>query len=170
MLQTATTMLLARLLSPEDFGLLGMAVVLTVFLGQFRDAGLSAATIQRLEVTQEQISTLFWINVAVGAALAAITAILAPVVVAFYSEPRLYWITVVSGVAFVFGGLTAQHQALIMREMRFVTLASIDVLSLTISSLAGVVMALLGWRYWALVNMVVVGSIVGAAGVWLANP
>ena len=85
-LQTATTMLLVRLLSPEDFGLLGMAAVLTVFLGQFRDGGLSAATIQRLEVTQEQISTLFWINVAVGGALAAFTAVLAPVVVAFYGE------------------------------------------------------------------------------------
>src|SRR5262245_42234921 len=52
-LQTATTMLLARLLSAEDFGLQGMAVVLTGFLGQFRDAGLSAATIQRLEVSHE---------------------------------------------------------------------------------------------------------------------
>ena len=169
-LQTATMMLLARLLSAEDFGLQGMAVVLTGFLGLFRDAGLGAATIQRLEVTQEQISTLFWINVAVGAALATFTAALAPVLVAFYGEPRLYWITVVLGVAFVFSGLAAQHQALILREMRFVTLAKIEVLSLTISSAAGVVMALLGWRYWALVSMAVVGSIVSAAGAWLAIP
>src|SRR5215831_20099023 len=96
-LQTATTMLLARLLSAEDFGLQGMAVVLTGFLGQFRDAGLSAATIQRLEVTPEQISTLFWINVAVGVALATLSAVLAPVLAAFYGEPRLYWIIVVLG-------------------------------------------------------------------------
>jgi O-antigen/teichoic acid export membrane protein len=169
-LQMATMMLLARLLSAEDFGLLGMALVLTGFLGLFKDAGLSAATIQRLEVTKEQISTLFWINGAVGGALAAFTAVLAPVVVTFYGEPRLYWITIVLGVAFVFSGLAAQHQALILREMRFVTLAKIEVLSLAISSAAGVVMALLGWRYWALVSMTVVGSIVGAAGAWLANP
>jgi O-antigen/teichoic acid export membrane protein/chemotaxis methyl-accepting protein methylase len=169
-LQIATMVLLARLLSAEDFGLQGMAVVLTGFLGLFKDAGLSAATIQRLEVTQAQISTLFWINVVVGAALATFTAVLAPVLVAFYGEPRLYWITVVLGVAFVFSGLGAQHQALIVREMRFVTLAKIELLSLTISSAAGVVMALFGWRYWALVSMVVVGSIVSAAGAWLANP
>jgi O-antigen/teichoic acid export membrane protein len=169
-LQMATTMLLARLLSAEDFGLLGMALVLTGFLGLFKDAGLSAATIQRLEVTKEQISTLFWINGAVGGALATFTAVLAPVVVTFYGEPRLYWITIVLGVAFVFSGLAAQHQALILREMRFVTLAKIEVLSLAISSAAGVVMALLGWHYWALVSMTVVGSIVGAAGAWLANP
>ena len=169
-LQTATMMLLARLLSAEDFGLLGMAMVLTGFVGLFKDAGLSAATIQRLEVTQEQISTLFWINGVVGGALATFTAVLAPVVVAFYGEPRLYWITVVLGVAFVFGGLAAQHQALLSREMRFVTLAKIEVLSFTISSAAGVVMAWLGWRYWALVSITVVGSIVSAAGAWLANP
>jgi O-antigen/teichoic acid export membrane protein len=169
-LQTATTMLLARLLSVEDFGLLGMAAVLTGFLAWFKDAGLSAATIQRVEVTQEQISTLFWINVAVGGALATFTAVLAPVVVAFYGEPQLYWITVVLGVTFVFGGLAAQHQALLLREMRFVTLAKIEVISLSISSAAGIVMALFNWHYWALVSMAVVGSIVSAAGAWLANP
>ena len=170
LLQTATIMLLARLLSAEDFGLQGMAAVLTGFLGLFKDAGLGGATIQRLEVTHEQISTLFWINVVVGAALATFTAILAPVLVWFYDEPRLYWITVVSGLAFVFGGLAAQHGALILREMRFVTLATIDLLSLTISSAVGVVMALLGWRYWSLVGMAVVGPISSAAGVWLAVP
>ena len=170
LLQMATMMLLARLLSAEDFGLQGMVAASTGFLWYLKDAGLGTATIQRLEVTEEQISTLFWINVAVGVALAAFAAALAPVLVAFYGEPRLYWMTVVSGVAFVFSGLAAQHQALIMREMRFVTLVKIEVLSLTISSTAGVVMALLGWHYWALVGMAVVGSIVSAAGVWLAVP
>jgi O-antigen/teichoic acid export membrane protein len=165
-----TTVVLARLLSAEDFGLLGMAVVLTGFLGLFKDAGLGAATIQRLEVTQEQISTLFWINGTVGGVLATLTAVLAPVVVAFYGEPKLYWVTIVLGGTFVFSGLAAQHQALILREMRFVTLAKIEVLSLTISSAAGVAMALLGWRYWALVAMTLVGSIVSATGAWLANP
>src|SRR5215831_9352215 len=67
--QTATTMVLARLLSPEDFGLQGMVVVVTGFLGLFRDAGLGMATVQRLEVTHEQTSTLLWINVGVGVAL-----------------------------------------------------------------------------------------------------
>ena len=163
-------MLLARLLSAEDFGLQGMVAVLIGFLGLFRGTGLGAATVQRLEVTHEQVSTLFWINVAIGATLAASTVVLAPILVGFYGEPRLYWITIVSGVAFVFNGLTAQHQALILREMRFVTLANIDLLSLTISSAAGVVMALFGWRYWSLVGMTVVASIVTTACAWLAAP
>jgi O-antigen/teichoic acid export membrane protein len=169
-LQTATMMLLARLLSAEDFGLQGMVLVLTVFLGFFREAGLGQATVQRPEVTHEQISTLFWINVVVGVTLATATAVLAPVLVGFYGESRLYWMAVISGVAFIFNGLTTQHQALILREMRFVTLAKIDLLSLTISSAVGVVMALFGWGYWSLVGIPVVASIVSAAGAWLAVP
>jgi O-antigen/teichoic acid export membrane protein len=169
-LQTGTLMLLARLLTPDDFGLTGMAATLTGFLGLFRDAGLSAATVQRREVTHEQVSTLFWLNFAVGAGLAASTVLLAPALVRFYGEPRLYWIVVVTGAAFLFNGLMAQHGALISREMRFATQARIDLTALAASSAVGVVMAFLGWGYWSLVWMGVVGSIVSATGVWLAVP
>ena len=173
--QTATVMILARLLSPEDFGLQGMVVAVTGFLGLFRDAGLGMATIQRLEVTHQQISTLFWINAALGAILAILCAALAPVLVAFYHEPRLYWIAVVSGTTFLFNGLAAQHGALLQRGMRFVTQAKIDVLSLAVGSGTGVVMALLGCRYWSLVGMALVNSMVGAAAVllvvgWVPGP
>lgn len=166
--QTATTMVLARLLSPEDFGLQGMVVVVIGFLGLFRDAGLGMATVQRVEVTHEQTSTLFWINVAVGAMLAAVCAALAPALVAFYHEPRLYWVAVVSGATFIFNGLAAQHGALLQRGMRFVTQAKIELLSLTVGAGTGVVMALLGCRYWSLVGMAIANSIVAAAALLLA--
>jgi O-antigen/teichoic acid export membrane protein/SAM-dependent methyltransferase len=169
-LQTATMMVLARVLSPNDFGLQGMVAVVTGFLALFGDAGLGIATVQRLELTHEQASTLFWINVAVGAMLAMLCAALAPLLVGFYQEPRLYWIAVVSGTTFLFNGLTVQHGALLQRAMRFVTLAKINVLSLAASSATGVVMALLGCRYWSLVGMMMASSIVGAAAVWLAVP
>lgn len=169
-LQIGTVMVLARLLSPDDFGLTGMAATLTGFLGLFRDGGLGTATVQRHTVTHEQLSTLFWINVAIGAGLAALTIALAPALVRFYGEPRLFWIVIISGVAFVFNGLLTQHGALMSREMRFATQAQIDLTSLAISSAVGVVMAFLGWRYWSLVAMGVVGPIVSAAGVWVAVP
>src|SRR5206468_5356005 len=102
--QTATTMVLARLLSPEDFGLQGMVLVVIGFLGLFRDAGLGMATVQRLEVTHEQTSTLFWINVAVGAILAALCAALAPLRASFSHEPRLYWGVAFSGAMLLFNG------------------------------------------------------------------
>lgn len=175
LLQTGSLILLARLLSPDDFGLTGMAATLTGFLGLFKDAGLSAATIQRLEVTHDQISTLFWINLAIGAGLAASTTLLAPALVRFYGDPRLYWITIITGAAFLFNGLAAQHGALIAREMRFATQARIDLTALAASSAVGVTMAFLGWRYWSLVGMGLVSSIVAAAGVltavsWVPGP
>ena len=168
--QTATTMALARLLSAEDFGLQGMVVALTGLLALFREGGLGTATVQRLEVTQEQTSTLFWINVGVGTALAALCVGLAPVMVAFYHEPRLYWIVVASGAGFLLSGLSVQHGALLARGMRFVAMAKVNVLSLAGGSAVGVVMALLGCRYWSLVGMSLAGSAITAAGVWLCVP
>ena len=169
-IQTGATMVLARLLSPEDFGLQGMVVVIIGFLGIFQTAGLGMATVQRPEVTHEQTSTLFWINVAVGAILTTLCALSAPLLVAFYHEPRLYWVGVVSGTTFIFSGLSAQHGALLGRAMRFQTQAKIGVLSLAVGSGTGVVMALFGCRYWSLVGMALTTSIVGSIAVWLAVP
>src|SRR5262245_24248062 len=169
-LQTATIMVLARVLSPNDFGLQGMVAVVTGFLALFGDAGLRMARVQRLELTHAQASSLFCGNVAVGAILAMLCAAFAPLLVGFYQEPRLYWIAVISGATFLFNGLAVQHGALLQRAMRFVTLAKINVLSLAASSATGVVMALLGCRYWSLVGMMIASSVVGAAAVWLAVP
>src|SRR6516162_11174282 len=169
-IQTATTMVLARLLSPQDFGVQGMVLALTGFLMLFQDAGLGMATVQRLEVTHEQTSTLFWINVLFGTILAAFCVASAPLLVAFYHEPRVYWMAVVSGATFVFTGLAAQHGALLTRSMQFVTQAKIGVVSLLAGSVTGIVMAFLGCGYWSLVGMATATSIVGAAAVWLAVP
>src|SRR5580765_7835117 len=86
-------MVLARLLGPKDFGLVGMVTAFTGVLTLFRDFGLSAAAIQRANVTEEQVSTLFWINVFVGALLALLTLAMAPLIAAFYHEPRLVGVT-----------------------------------------------------------------------------
>ena len=169
-IQTGTVMLLARLLSPEDFGLAGMAGTFIAFLGLFRDAGLGSATVQSPEVTHEQLSTLFWINVAVGAGLAALAIALAPALVWFYHEPRLFWVAAVMASSFLFTGLMAQHGALITREMRFLTQAKIDLTSFAVSSATGVVMAFLGFRYWSLVGMAFASNVVSIGGVWLAIP
>lgn len=169
-LQMGSTMILARLLSKEDFGLQGMVFAVTGVLALFKDAGLSAATVQRDTVTHEQISTLFWINVLVGVALTGLAAVLAPALVAFYHEPRLFWVTIASAAVFLLNGIGAQHAALLQRGMRYVTMAKIDVLSLAVSSAVGVGMAAYGFGYWALVGMVVSGTLVSTIGAWIAVP
>jgi O-antigen/teichoic acid export membrane protein len=167
-LQTGTAMVLARLLSPEDFGLQGMAFAMSGFLGLFTEAGLGIASVQRQDLTHEQASTMFWINVAVGVGLATAAAAMAPVLVVFFKEPRLLSITVVSAAAFLFNGLAVQHRALLNRAMRFVTVAKIELLAFAISAGIGMSMAALGYGYWALVGMAVSNPLAAAAAFWMA--
>src|ERR1700719_3705611 len=84
LLRVVSLMVLARLLGPKDFGLVGMVTAFTGVLSLFRDFGLSSAAIQRANVTEEQMSTLFWINILVGAVLGLIAVALAPAIAAFY--------------------------------------------------------------------------------------
>jgi O-antigen/teichoic acid export membrane protein len=174
-LRTGSMVIMARLLTPKDFGLVGMVAAVTGFLGLFRDLGLSMATIQRSSVTREQTSTLFWINLAAGGILTLLCACLGPVLAAFYGEPRLLWITASLGTSFLFNGASAQHRAMLQREMRFKALAIIDIASMLLSLITGVVMALAGAGFWALVGAAVTiqaGSAVGAWCVtgWLPGP
>ena len=169
-LRTASMMALARLLTPEDFGLQGMVLVMTGFLALFRGAGLSTVTVQRGTVSHDQVSTLFWINVAMGVTLATVLTLASPAIAAFYRDPRLTPICAVSALAFVFHGFSIQHYALLQRQMRFVTLAVIELAAVTIGVAVGVGMALLTFRYWALVGMAVVTPLVTAIGCWASLP
>src|SRR3974377_928458 len=92
-LRVGSLMILARLLGPKDFGLVGMVTAFTGVLGLFRDFGLSSAAIQRANVTDEQVSTLFWVNLLAGTLLGCVSIGLAPVIAAFYHEPRLSAVT-----------------------------------------------------------------------------
>lgn len=148
-----STAILARLLTPADFGLIAMVTAVTGFVEMFKDAGLSIATVQREQISHEQVSTLFWINVALSALLMLLTAALAPAVAWFYGEPRLVWITIALACTFLFGGLAVQHQALLQRQMRFTALAVIQVASIGAGVVAAIVAALAGLEYWSLVVM-----------------
>jgi PST family polysaccharide transporter len=169
LLRMGSLMVLARLLNPLDFGLLGMVTAFTGVLSLFRDFGLSAAVIHRATVTEEQSSTLFWINILVGAILTSVAALLAPVVATFYHEPRLFWVTIVVAVGFLLNGAGVQHSALLQRQMRFTILAWIDVASLIASTVVAIGVAKAGYGYWALVAMTVCLPFTGSIGLWLAS-
>jgi O-antigen/teichoic acid export membrane protein len=168
-LRIGSMVVLARLLDPHDFGVVGMVTACTGFLGLFRDAGLSMATIQRVSVSRAQISTLFWINVLVGVILSVLCAAMAPILTHFYNEPRLLWVTIVIGGGFLFNGATAQHRAILQRNMRFAVLTLVDILALIFSLAVGVAMAMTGFGYWALVGMTVALPAASLVGVWVAS-
>jgi O-antigen/teichoic acid export membrane protein len=166
-LQIGSTMVLARLLTPVDFGLIAMVTAVTGFVAMFKDAGLSMATVQREDVTQAQVSTLFWINVALSAGVMLVVAALSPLLAYIYSEPRLVWITLALAGTFVFSGLTVQHQALLRRQMRFKHLAYVEIYSLVAGVAVAVFMASRGYGYWSLVGMHFGTAIVNCALVWM---
>lgn len=166
-LQLGSTAVLARLLSPADFGLVAMVTAVTGFAAMFKDAGLSMATVQRENVTHDQVSTLFWINVALSAVLMCLVALLAPAIAWFYGEPRLTAITLALAGTFIFGGLTVQHQALLQRQMRFTSLSAIGVISFAASVAAAIVAAIYGLGYWSIVIMTATAAAVNAALVWV---
>jgi PST family polysaccharide transporter len=168
--QMGSTLVLARLLSPTDFGLLGMVVAFTGVLNLFRDAGLSVAAVQRQELTHEDASTLFWINVLIGVFLAIVAAMASPFLVSFYREPRLLFVTIACATTFVVNGLTVQHRALLTREMRFATLAKINILALVAGAIVGITLAVSGYGYWALVGTTVTHPLVTVIGVWITMP
>jgi O-antigen/teichoic acid export membrane protein len=160
---------LARLLSPGDFGIVGMVTAFTGILNLLKDFGLSAATVQRLEVTDEQISTLFWFNIVFGGVLASLLMGSAPLVVRFYHEPRLLSVTIVLATAFIFNAAGVQHSALLQRQMRFTALAAVDIVSLVVSTTVGISMAALGFKYWALVAAAVSLPLVATVCLWLTT-
>lgn len=167
LIRAGSLVVLARLLEPEDFGLVGMATAVIGVFSLFKNAGLWMVTVQRETITDEQISTLFWINLSVGALLVILSLVIAPILVSFYHEPRLWEITVALGIGFLFSGAGVQHSAILQRRMAFGVISMVDILSLIISSAMGIAIAMRGHGYWALVSVPVITPAVSTVGFWL---
>ena len=142
---------LGRLLNPSDYGLIGMVSVIIGFVVLFKDMGLSMATVQQEKINHQQVSTLFWINMFISCVTASITVILAPFIAWFYGEPLLLYITLATAPGQIVSALIIQHQALLRRQMKFGTLAAIDITSQIASISLAIFMAYKGCGYWSLI-------------------
>jgi O-antigen/teichoic acid export membrane protein len=168
-LLVGSTMILARLLRPEDFGLVAMVTAFTGFANTFRDFGLSSATIQREDLRHEQVSRLFRVNLGISALLAVIIAAAAPVIAWFYGQPVLVGITLALATSSLLDGLGIQHGAMIRRQMRFGVLAAIDLGAAAAGATAALLLAWAGAGYWALVAQQLVTFGTRTALQWLAS-
>lgn len=149
--QLASTVVLARLLAPGDYGVLAMVAVL-IGLGELlRDAGLSFATVQAREVSDAQQSNLFWLNLAVAAVLAVATCVAAPWLARFYSEPRVVPVCEALAITFLINGASAQYGTRLNRAMAFGRMAQVDIAGMVISAALAIAMAMHGFGLWALV-------------------
>jgi PST family polysaccharide transporter len=155
----SSTILLARLLSPLEFGAIAMVTALTGFAGLFRDLGLSAAAVQKKDLTNAQQSNLFWLNLAMGLILTLVVASASPLVGMFYGRPELMLLCLVSSLNFLIGSLTTQHSASMIRNMQFGRQATAMIGGNVLGLIATILMALKGMSYWSLVWGGMLGSI-----------
>lgn len=165
------TAIMSRLILPEQAGLVGMVTVFTGVISMFSDMGLSAATIQKGQVNHQQVSAMFWLNLVAGAILALITAAASPLIAMFYGEPRLTGIGMGVALCFFFGGLAVQHKAILRRQMRFSTIATVDIVTSMVGNVAAVIAAILlpaDQKYWALVINWIAQTPVDIIGIWIA--
>jgi PST family polysaccharide transporter len=166
-LQLVATVVLARLLTPEDFGLVAIVTVIMSFAPSLIDFGLGDATAQRNKITPSQISTLFWLSSGIGLTAAVFLAACSPLIAWIYREPRLEVIALCYSITFVLFGVSTQHLALLRRTMQFARIAKIQLLSTLVGVAVGFAVAICGYGYWALVSRPLATSLCVAIGAWL---
>jgi PST family polysaccharide transporter len=143
--------ILTRLLTPSDFGLIAEIVVFTNFAALFSNLGLTYAIIQRKEVSKKILSSTFWVNLGLGVVLTVGLIILSPLIAAFYGQPMLVPLITVLSFSFVISSLSSIQSTLFAKELRFKILALVSIVSLVCSGVIAIVLALRGYGVWALV-------------------
>jgi len=165
----ATTVVLARLLSPDDFGLIGMATVFTGLATIVNDVGVSGALVQRREISESHLSSMFWLNLIVGLSLCGLTLLLAPLIADFFGSPALTGVLRVLSLLFVAGALGIVQQSLLIRAMNFRRLGLIETAAVMLAGLVAIAMAASGWGVWSLVLQLVLMPTFTTIGLWLRS-
>ncbi len=166
--QMGSVVILSRLLSPSDFGLLAMAGPVLAFAALFQDMGLSQALVQKSSITSEEVNSIFWINVTLNGAITIALALLGPLVGIFYQDARAGVLTSAMSIAILVSGIGAAFNAVLTRRMAFGILAMIDASAAVAALATSIVWALIAPSYWALYAGSLVGAAIPTVGAWAA--
>ena len=161
--------ILARLLAPNDFGLVALANVFLAFMWLFLEQGFSQAIIQRQELEPEHLNTAFWINLAVGVAIAAIGVAVAGPVANAFGEPALTPILRCFSGLLVFSALGQVQHSILERQFEYKALATRQLIGTFTGGVVGISLALLGFGVWSLVMQQAVNSVVGTITLWVCS-
>lgn len=145
------TVILARFLSPADFGLMAMVTLVIGFAQMYTDLGISAAIIHRQHTTREALSSLYWLNLFAGLGVCVVVLLCSPLISIFFSELRLVPLLKVVALVFVVASLGSQFEILLQKELAFGVLARTDILASVGNTVVAVVGAVYGFGVWALV-------------------
>jgi O-antigen/teichoic acid export membrane protein len=145
------TTILARMLEPKDFGLIGMATVVTGIVGLFGNFGLGAALVQKKDVTHEDLCTAFWANMAAGGALAVVCVLISPLAMVFFKEKAVQWILICLAFNFVISAVASVHSMIIYKRLQMRSLAIRDIGGRVIRVGVMIIAAFCGLRFWSIV-------------------
>jgi len=165
----AIGIILARLLSPEEFGLIGMLTVFLAVAGTFTDAGFTQALIRKQDCTDTDFSTVFYFNLGTGVCLYGLLFIFAPYVAAFYEEPELTSLLRVLGCLVIINSFTIIQRTILTKRVDFKLQAKISVITTILSGILGIYMAFKGFGVWSLVAKNISQSILASVFLWLWN-
>jgi len=166
-LQLAQVAILARILSPSDYGLMAIVSVVLGFAGLFADLGVNSAYVQRQEITQEQRSSLFWLNVLVSGGMTMLVVALSPLFARFFGDPRLSTLIMLSASVFVLSALGQQLRMSAEKRLDFRPVVLLEIVAATIAFATAVVGALSGWGVYSLIASGVVSSVVSSILAWI---
>jgi O-antigen/teichoic acid export membrane protein len=151
-LQFGSLIVLARLLTPAEFGLVAMVTAITGVAEIVRDFGLSTAAIQAKTISDDERTNLFWVNLGIGAGCAALAAAASPLIEKLYGTAHVASITLALAGLFVVSGANTQFRAELSRTLRFTALATTDVLAQSTGAGVAIGMATAGCGYWSIVG------------------
>jgi O-antigen/teichoic acid export membrane protein len=158
-LQLLQLAILARFLDPSAFGLMALVMVVIGFSQAFLDMGISNAIIHKQEISRDQLSTLYWVNVLAGFILFCIISISAPFVASLYEQPELTELIAIVALTFIIQPFGQQFMVLWQKEMRFSEIAKIDIVNKSISLIVSVYFAYKGYGVYALVYGTLAGIV-----------
>jgi len=164
--QLIGSVILARLLTPDDFGLVLMVTAFSLLLMNFGVNGFTEVIIQQDDLRHSHVNTIFWINLACSGMLTLIFMALGPVIAGFYGKPELIPITVAMALSILFAGLSTQHMAILRRNMQFHAAVGTELVALILSYVLAIILALRGFGYWALVARQILFPFLLSLGGW----
>ena len=159
---------MARLLSPSDFGIAALPAVFIAIAQVFIDSGFALALIRKSEVTEKDLSTSFYYSLAVGVTLYLVMFFCAPLIAAFYEVPILTSLIRVSTLTFIWNPLLTPQNVILNRKLDFKTPARISIVNRIVAGVVGISVAYCGFGIWALIASSITASVLGLIQTWIA--
>lgn len=164
-----STVVVARLLTPDDYGVTAMVAPVTGFIMIFQNLGLNSAVIQAKTLDPEHTNALFWVNIFASVVIAAVLVTVSPLVGLFYHDDRAALVTAATALTVIVSSIRLQHQALLNREMRFSALSLNDVVAATATLLGTIIAAFFLRNYWAIWVGALTGAVSSTAMMWFGS-